>query len=371
MKRIVITLSAVLLVVSVVAAAFVGPGAPAAPAVRAAAVRRRPVNLPACADGRDAADDVRGDHRARADVRLDAVAAGRQGTVGLPLRGEGILRLRHGQRSAVQDAPGRAPAGDRASVQRARACGVDARQRRGAHVRVHRDYTMASGHAAVEILTTGPAQFVQHEPGALQGSAGRWRHRPSEILAQVGALVRTGRPLGGSKVRKMVLAGTSMSAGTLINYLPAHVVFRTPEMQRIYDGFYADVERRDHTRTWTCRSCTCRRCTKWRRRTSPVAQDSDEPGKQYRLYRVRGHGAHRHALQRAHEAEPLRAADERVPAQAYVAVGLHHLLQWVDKGTEPPRAERICPRQRRAERRLAHGARRARESARRHPDALR
>ena len=30
------------------------------------------------------------------------------------------------------------------------------------------------------------------------------------------------------------------------------------------------------------------------------------------------------------------------PHQAYVAVGLHHLLQWVDKGTAPPRAERIA-----------------------------
>ena len=54
----------------------------------------------------------------------------------------------------------------------------------------------------------------------------------------MGALVRTGKPLGGLKVRKMVLAGTSMSAGTLINYLPAHRVFRTPEMQHVYDGFY-------------------------------------------------------------------------------------------------------------------------------------
>ena len=29
------------------------------------------------------------------------------------------------------------------------------------------------------------------------------------------------------------------------------------------------------------------------------------------------------------------------PHEAYVSVGLHHLLQWVDKGTVPPRAERI------------------------------
>jgi Alpha/beta hydrolase domain len=45
-------------------------------------------------------------------------------------------------------------------------------------------------------------------------------------------------PMGGLTVRKAVLAGTSATAGTLIQYLPAqHMVFRTPDMQRIYDGF--------------------------------------------------------------------------------------------------------------------------------------
>ena len=98
-------------------------------------------------------------------------------------------------------------------------------------------YTMSSGHAAVEILTTSPMQFVQLNEARykdLQVGGGQ----ASEILAQVGALVRSGKPLGGLRVRKMVLAGTSMSAGTLLNYLPAHRVFRTPDMQRIYDGFY-------------------------------------------------------------------------------------------------------------------------------------
>jgi hypothetical protein len=48
--------------------------------------------------------------------------------------------------------------------------------------------------------------------------------------------VRSGTLVGGP-VRKMVLGGTSMTAGVLINYLPAHMVYRTPQMQRIYDGF--------------------------------------------------------------------------------------------------------------------------------------
>ena len=59
----------------------------------------------------------------------------------------------------------------------------------------------------------------------------------NEILAQVGALVRSGSAARRPRSRKMVLGGTSMSAGTLLNYLPAHMVYRTPDMQRIYDGF--------------------------------------------------------------------------------------------------------------------------------------
>src|SRR5690606_6507029 len=94
-------------------------------------------------------------------------------------------------------------------------------------------YTMDSGHAAVEILTTSPAQFVEL-------NAERYRDlkiedgQANDILAQVGALVKSANgPLGDVAVRKMVLAGTSMSSGTLFNYLPAHAVYRTPDMQHI------------------------------------------------------------------------------------------------------------------------------------------
>ena len=53
--------------------------------------------------------------------------------------GEGILRLRHRQRPAVQDAHRRSQADEQLGVQRAGARRVDARQRLVAHVRVHVD----------------------------------------------------------------------------------------------------------------------------------------------------------------------------------------------------------------------------------------
>ena len=200
-------------------------------------------------------------------------------------------------------------------------------------------YTMSSGHAAVEILTTSPMQFVQQNQARykdLQIGGGQ----ASEILAQVGALVRTGKPLGGLKVRKMVLAGTSMSAGTLINYLPAHRVFRTPEMQRIYDGFYPtsngslipDVDV-PVVHLPTMLEVAAANVTD--------REDSDEPGRQYRLYEVAGmaHIDTRDSVRL--KPNPCVLPLSNFPHQAYVAVGLHHLLQWVDKGTVPPRAARI------------------------------
>ncbi len=201
-------------------------------------------------------------------------------------------------------------------------------------------YTMSSGHAAVEILTTSPMQFVQQNQARyqdLQIAGGQ----ASEILAQVGALVRTGKPLGGLTVRKMVLAGTSMSAGTVINYLPAHRVFRTPEMQRIYDGFYPtsngslipDVDV-PVVHLPTMLEVAAANITD--------RADSDEPGRQYRLYQVAGmaHIDTRDSVRL--KPNPCVLPLSAFPHQAYVAVGLHHLLQWVDKGTVPPRAERIA-----------------------------
>jgi hypothetical protein len=198
-------------------------------------------------------------------------------------------------------------------------------------------YTMSSGHGSVEILTTPPAQFValneaRYRNLKLNGT------QTNEILAQVGALVRSGTLVGGS-VRKMVLGGTSMTAGVLINYLPAHMVYRTPQMQRIYDGFLpmsngAMVRDVDvpviHVPTMHEVSGNITN-----------KQDSDETGKQYRLYEFSGMG---HIDTRdSVRLKPNPCVDplSTFPVQAYMSVALDHLLKWVDKGTVPPRAERI------------------------------
>jgi hypothetical protein len=198
-------------------------------------------------------------------------------------------------------------------------------------------YTMSSGHAAVEILTTPPAQFVQlnearYKDLKLTGA------QTNEILAQIGSLIRSGSLLGGP-VRKMVLGGTSMTAGVLINYLPAHMVYRTPQMQRIYDGFLpmsngALIREVDvpliHVPTMheVSGNITNR-------------QDGDEPGKQYRLYEFSGMG---HIDTRdSVRMQPNPCVDplSTFPVQAYMSVALDHLLRWVDAGTVPPRADRI------------------------------
>jgi hypothetical protein len=198
-------------------------------------------------------------------------------------------------------------------------------------------YTMSSGHAAVEILTTPPAQFValneaRYRDLKLAGG------QTNEILAQIGALVRSGSLVGGP-VRKMVLAGTSMTAGVLINYLPAHMVYRTPQMQRIYDGFLpmsngAMIREIDvpliHVPTMheVSGNITNR-------------QDGDEPGKQYRLYEFSGMGhIDTRDSVRMHP-NPCVSPLSTFPEQAFMSVALDHLFKWVDAGTVPPRAERI------------------------------
>src|SRR5262245_37420425 len=199
-------------------------------------------------------------------------------------------------------------------------------------------YSMSSGHAAVEILTTSPAQFTALNEARykdLKNSGAQ----TNEILAQVGSLIRSGAALGGRPVRKMVLAGTSMTSGVLINYLPAHMVYRTPKMERIYDGFLPTsngsmIREIDvpliHVPTMheVSGNITNR-------------QDGDEPGTQYRLYEFAGM-AHIDTRDNVRlQPNPCAQMLSTFPHQAYMSVALDHLLRWVDKGVVPPRADRI------------------------------
>jgi hypothetical protein len=207
-------------------------------------------------------------------------------------------------------------------------------------------YSMNSGHASVEIQPNGgleqvirPSNPERYKDFAAAGN------QTNEIIAQVGALVKSkdkSNPFAGQTVRKIVLAGTSATAGTLIQYLPANLVYRTPDMQRIYDGFMptsngSNIPNTAHdvplVHVPTMHEVQGANIT-----TRP---DGDAPGDQYRLYAFPGMG---HVDSRDNVRllpNPCTNELDTFPAQAYMSVALHYLYQWVDKGIAPPKAERV------------------------------
>jgi hypothetical protein len=203
-------------------------------------------------------------------------------------------------------------------------------------------YLMSSGHAAVEIVTAGLEQFVELNKDRYKDLKIDQDQVP-EILAQVGALVKrpsnTG-PLAGLTVRKMVMGGTSATAAVLIRYLPGHMVYRTPEMKTIYDGFMP-----------TSNGATIRQVdvpliqiptmTEVSSGTVTARQDGDAAGDQFRVYEFAGmaHVDSRDSVR--FKPDPCKTPISLFPLQAYFSVALNHLFDWVDKGKVPPHADRI------------------------------
>lgn len=203
-------------------------------------------------------------------------------------------------------------------------------------------YTMNSGHAAVEVVTTA------NTPGELKAmNDARYKEmavangQATDILAQAGALVKSGAPLGGAVPRKVILAGTSQTAGILINYLPAHAVYRTPKMERIYDGYMPTSNGANITQQVDVPIVHVPTMQEVSGQTITWRQDSDEPNRQYRVYEFPGmaHVDTRDAARMVPNpcAQPLST----YPLQAYMSVALNHLFAWVDKGVAPPHADRI------------------------------
>ena len=201
-------------------------------------------------------------------------------------------------------------------------------------------YSMDAGHVALDILTSSPEAFIEFNPERYKGFQTA-QGQASEIIAQVGALIKSKQsPIAPLPIRKMVLAGSSASAGVLVNYLPAHMVLRLADMNPIFDGFLptsngATIQRIDVP------MIQVPTMTEVAGGAPTARQDGDEPGNQFRVYEFAGmaHIDSRDAA--AYYPDPCRLPISRYPMAAYMSVALHHLWQWVDKGTVPPRAERI------------------------------
>ena len=203
-------------------------------------------------------------------------------------------------------------------------------------------YTMSSGHAAVEIVTAGLPELVAQNKERYNDLKVEQDQVP-ELLAQVGALLKSNQndnPLGSRPPRKMILAGTSATAAVLIRYLPAHMVYRTPDLKLIYAGFMP-----------TSTGATVRQVdvpliqvptmTEVNTGTVTARQDGDAGGDQFRLYEFAGmaHVDSRDSVR--FRPDPCKSPVSSFPLEAYMSVALHHLFEWVDTGKVPPRAERI------------------------------
>src|SRR4029453_9522025 len=175
--------------------------------------------------------------------------------------------------------------------------------------------------------------------------------KASAIPAQVGTLLKSKEsPIAAYRIRKMILAGTSASAAGVVNYLPPPSVLPLPDMRPIFDAFMP-------TSTGATIAVQFDVGGTARPIDVPIVQvptmtevasanvtwrpDSDMPGNQFRVYEFPGmaHIDSRDAA--AYYPNPCKLPISRFPMAAYMSVALDHLWKWIDKGTLPPRADRI------------------------------
>ena len=230
-------------------------------------------------------------------------------------------------------------------------------------------YTMSSGHAAVEILTTPPGAVRRAQRGALPRPEARPARRPTRSWR------RSARSSAAAALRRRPGAedgaGRHVDDGRRADQLPAgaHGLPHAADAAHLR-RLPADVERRDDPRR---RRADDPRADDARgeRRTSPTSRTATSRASSTALYEFSGMGHIDTRDSVRMKPNPCALPLSTFPVQAYMSVALDHLFKWVDKGTVPPRADRILARPQRGQRRLDDGARRARQPARRHPHHLR
>jgi hypothetical protein len=203
-------------------------------------------------------------------------------------------------------------------------------------------YSMTEGHIGLEILTTTPQGLAEANPERYKDLVVA-NGQTNEILAQVGALVKSSRhdnPLAGLRVRQMILAGSSASAAVVVNFLQTSMVQRLADMKPIYDGFMP-TSNGSALRKVDVPMIQVPTMREVFQGFGPTRVDGDAPGDQFRVFEFAGmaHIDSRDAA--AYYPDPCKLPISRYPLAAYMSVALSHLWQWIDKGTVPPHADRF------------------------------
>jgi hypothetical protein len=205
-------------------------------------------------------------------------------------------------------------------------------------------YAMTTGVIGLEILTSTPA-------GLAAANAARYKDlavpngAANDILAQVGALLKSDHkdnPLGGLAVtgmvvRKMILAGSSASAGVAQAYLVnAHMAQRLADMKPVYDGFMPTSANGQMPAldVPTILVPTMRETFNGSGTTQP---DNDK----LRVYEFAGMAHIDSRVAGGYYPDPCKYPISRYPMGAEMAVALDKLFAWVDKGIAPPHADRF------------------------------
>jgi hypothetical protein len=214
-----------------------------------------------------------------------------------------------------------------------------------------RIYMMRHGHISVEIAPQKAGTedtIVKANPQRYAAISLADMGQANEILAQVGALLKGNgptSPLNGLRVRRLIMMGTSQSAGTLRAYLSAHAAWRMPDGKPIFDGFLATstagmpIPKVDvpliQIATQTEVNGGAAKGSAYRR------ADGDAAGDQFRLYEIAGMPHNDSRESPTYDPDMCKMPVTRYPVGAMMAMALHHVIQWSDKGTLPPRADRI------------------------------
>jgi hypothetical protein len=213
-----------------------------------------------------------------------------------------------------------------------------------------RIYMMRRGHISVEIAPQKAgteATIVASNPQRYAAISIPEAGQANAIIAQVGALLKGNGPTSPLRgVRRMILMGTSQSAGTVRTYLAAHATMRMPDGTPIFDGFLPTSTAGDTpmpkvdvpviqipTQTEVFRGAA-----------NPAYRraDGDAPGDQFRLYEIAGMPHNDSRENPTYSPDPCKITVSQFPVGAMMAMALHHVIEWADKGTVPPRAERVA-----------------------------
>ena len=238
-----------------------------------------------------------------------------------------------------------------------------------------RDYIMRSGHAYVEIGSNlgainnlvKPSNATRYAalnmPEALNAppvKAGVFGH-VQELIAQGGMLLKanpSGGPFDGFEVRNVVLAGCSEQGLIIRQYMrDSHPLYRTAKGASIYDGYFPacvadwpsnfilvnDVEFANFTPgpievpvVNLTGQMEVENYAEWGRQFR--RPDGNTRKDKYRIYEVAGMG---HGLSQSSNVCAAGQQPSQFAAQYVSNNALDRLIQWADKGTEPPPGQSI------------------------------